>query len=161
MNIIVPIVDTSPENGALKVVPGSHEIMPRLRSLDLEDRAETWNIDEVIEPLVETIPMRAGDAIFYYQSLLHGSGPNLTAEDRPLVLGTLMAREAPVTVYFRKAGESRIFERYEVPDDYFNRMKNFDQEHKLRPTVGRHLEDVEDTYNLSREEIMAAFRALA
>jgi len=161
MNFIIPIVDTSPENGALQVVPGSHKIMPTLRSLDLEDRAEKWNLDAVLEPLTETIPMRAGDAIFYPQSLLHGSGPNLTTEDRPLVLGTLMAREAAVTVYFRKPDESRVFECYEVPDDYYNRMKDFDREHKLRPTVGRRLADVEDPYNRSRDEIIAAFRALA
>lgn len=161
MNIIAPIVDTSRENGALRVVPGSHKIMPKLRSLDLEDRAETFTPHEVTDPLIETIPMRAGDAIFYFNSLLHGSGPNMATDARPLVIGTLMSRDTPMTVYFRKPGQPRILERYEVPDDYFNRMENFDRDHKLRPRVGRQLEDVEDTYNLSRDEIIAAFRVLA
>lgn len=159
-NFIIPLIDTRPENGALQIVPGSHRIMPRLRSLDLEDRAETLNLDEVVAPLVETIAMKAGDAIFYYQSLLHGSGPNLTPEARPVVLGTVMARDAPVTVYFRRADNGNVFEQYEVPDNYFNRMKDFDREHRLRPTVGRRLEDVGDTSNPSREDIVAAFTAL-
>jgi hypothetical protein len=105
--------------------------------------------------------MRAGDAVFYLNSLLHGSGPNRATEARPLVLGTLMSRDTPMTVYFRNREQPRIVERYEVPDDYFNRMENFDRDHKLRPSVGRRLEDVEDTYNLSRDEIITAFRTLS
>lgn len=158
MSIIVPLIDVNGENGALRVVPGSHRIMPTLRSLDLEDRAETFTPHEVTDPLVETIPMRAGDAIFYYNALLHGSGPNMTADARPFVLGTLVSPDTPMTVYFRKPGEPRILERYEVPDDYFNRMENFERDHKLRPTVGRRLEDVADTYDLSLDQIIAAFR---
>jgi len=160
MNIIVPLVDTGPENGALQVVPGSHRIMPRLRSLDLEDRADTLNLHEVVGPLTETISMHAGDAIFYFQSILHGSGPNAATDARPVVLGTLMPRDARVTVYFRKPDQPQVFESYEVPDDYFNRMEDFDREHKLRPKVGRRLQDVPDTYDRSRDDIIAAFRSL-
>jgi len=161
MNIILPLVDTRSENGALQVVPGSHRIMPRLRSLDLEDRADTLNLDEVVGPLTETIPMRAGDAIFYFQSILHGSGPNMGTEERPVVLGTMMPRDARVTVYFRRPDQPRVFECYEVPDEHFNQMVNFNEEHRLRPKVGRRLEDVPDTFQHSRAEIIAAFRALA
>lgn len=160
MNIIVPIIDTNVDNGALKVVPGSHKIMRQLRSLDLEDRAETMNLDAVIEPLVETIPMQAGDAIFYLQSILHGSGPNLTPNARPLVLGTLMERSTPVTVYFRKPNQPRMFDRYEVPDNYFNQMEDFDRDHKRRPNVGRLAGEIEDKHDRPRDEIIAAFRAL-
>ncbi len=161
MQFIIPLVDTSGDNGALRVVPGSHKIMPKLRSLDLEDRAETYGLHEVIDPLVETIPMQAGDAIFYFQSLLHGSGPNVTADARPVVLGGLMAHEAAMRVYFRKPEQPRVFECYEVPDDYFNRMEDFEREHKLRPKVGRRVADVADSFDLSRDDIIAAFRALA
>ncbi len=161
INIIVPLIDTTRENGALQVVPGSHKVMPKFRSLDLEDRAETFVQHEVTEPLVETIPMRAGDAIFYFNSLLHGSGRNMSAEPRPFVLATIMSADARMTVYFRNREQPRILERYEVPDDYFNRMDNFELEHKLRPTVGRRLEDAEDTYELSGDEIGDTLRECA
>lgn len=160
MNIIIPIVDTSIDNGALKVVPGSHKIMRQLRSLDLEDRAETLELDAVLEPLVETLPMQAGDAIFYLQSVLHGSGANLTANPRPLMLGTVMERNTPVTVYFRQADRPRMFDRYEVPDNYFNQMEDFDRDHKLRPNVGRFTGEIEDLHDRSRDELLAAFRGL-
>jgi hypothetical protein len=158
MNVIVPIVDTTPDNGALRVVPGSHRTMPKLRSLDLQDRAETFAPHELTDPLVETVPMRAGDAIFYLNALLHGSGPNMTTQERPLVMGTLLSRDTPMTVYFRSPHNPRILERYEVPDDYFNRMENFERDHKLRPTIGRRVEDVEDTYDFSYEKVVAALR---
>jgi hypothetical protein len=161
INVISPIVDTSPENGALQVVTGSHNIMPSLRSLDLEDRAETLDLQEAFEPLVETVPLKAGDTIFYFQALLHGSGPNLSESERPVVLGTLLSREAPVTVYFRTPGRPRLLERYEVPDNYFHQFTDFDREHKLRPKVGKRIGDVEDPFDLSRDEIIAAFRDLA
>ena len=160
MNVLVPIIDTTRAHGALRVVPRSHKIMPKLRSLDLEDRAESFAPHDLTDPLVETIPMRAGDAIFYFNSLLHGSGPNMTTEARPMVMGTLLSSGTPVTVYFRKPDNLRILERYEVPDDYFNRMENFERDHKLRPSVGRRLDDVEDTYDFSLDKISAVLRGL-
>ena len=158
MNVLVPVIDTTPDNGALRVVPRSHKVMPKLRSLDLEDRAETFTPHELTDPLIETIPMRAGDAIFYFNSLLHGSGPNLTTDARPMVIGTLLSAETPVTVYFRKPENPRSLERYEVPDDYFNLMENFERDHKLRPSVGRRLDDVKDSYDVSLDQIAAALR---
>lgn len=161
INIIAPIIDTTAENGALQVVPGSHRIMPKVRSLDLEDRADTYHLHEVVDPLVRTVPLRAGDAIFYYNSLLHGSGPNMSAAPRPLVIGTLMSRESPMTLHFRKPEQPRSVERYEVPDDYFNRMELFDRDHRGRPQIGYRIADTEDTYTLTRDDMLAAFRSLA
>lgn len=158
-NVIIPIVDTTGANGALRIVPGSHRFMPKYRSLDLQDRAETLGILDGIAEQVKTIPLRAGDAILYFNSLLHGSGPNRTDEDRPVVLGTLMSEDASMILYLISAENPKLLECYEVPDDYFNQMKDFAQEFKLRPTCGRRLDDVRDTYDLSKEQIITSIRA--
>jgi hypothetical protein len=159
MNFIIPIVDTTVANGALRVVPGSHRVLPKYRSLDLQDRAETLGILDAIAEQVTTLPMHAGDVILYFNSILHGSGPNRTDEHRPVVLGTLISREAPMLLYLISPESPKLLECYEVPDNYFNQMENFHEEFKLRPKVGRRLADVRDTYDLSREQIIGAIRA--
>jgi hypothetical protein len=161
MNIIVPLVDTTAENGAIQVIVGSHHFMPKIRSLDLEDRLESMSIQEEITDHIETIPMRAGDAIFYFNSLLHGSGVNVTQEHRPVVLGCILSAESPMILYLRNPEQPTIVERFEVPDDYFASFEHFDRDFKARPKDCRRLEDIREDAMLPRDQIIAAIRARA
>jgi ectoine hydroxylase-related dioxygenase (phytanoyl-CoA dioxygenase family) len=62
---VTALVDFTEENGATRVIPGSHR----------------WALDRVPEE-EETIPavMQAGDAVVYLGSTIHGAGPNSTAD---------------------------------------------------------------------------------
>ena len=155
LNVIVPLVDTTADNGALRFLPGSHTYMPKFRSLDLRDRVE--DIEDEVRDQVETLPLQAGDAVFYVNSVLHGSGPNASAEPRPLLLGTLMSPEASMTLFLRDAERPTRLECFAVPDHYFVELENFDRDFKLRPNHTQ-LADLQVAAPPSREELVLASR---
>jgi hypothetical protein len=158
MNFIVPLIDTTRDNGALRVIPGSHKYLPKVRSMNLNDRHADRAAEELVES-IELVPMRAGDVIFYLNSILHGSGPNMTGSHRPVVLGTLMSAGSPIVLYFRKHEEPTLVERYEVPDDFFAKLESFERDFKNRPANGKRLEDIVDPHILERDELVALIRA--
>lgn len=62
---VMALVDFTAENGATRIIPGSHR----------------WPLDRVPTD-EETVPavMKAGDAVVYLGSTIHGAGPNTTAD---------------------------------------------------------------------------------
>lgn len=82
---IVFLDDTTPSNGALVVVPGSHADGPVPR-----DRIEPTGL-YVDTSIVDTsaavpVPAAAGSVLMFPGTLVHRSGPNLTAGDRRSLL---------------------------------------------------------------------------
>jgi ectoine hydroxylase-related dioxygenase (phytanoyl-CoA dioxygenase family) len=65
VQIMIAVSDFTEENGATRVVPGSH----------------TWSEDRVADP-AEAVPaeMKAGSALFFLGSTHHGGGTNRTAD---------------------------------------------------------------------------------
>lgn len=80
LNIWVALVDMTPENGCLLVVPRSH----RTGQLDSHNAGDGDNHQEVdFDPdLVFPVRMRAGDAVAFTRWTVHGSGRNTTATPR-------------------------------------------------------------------------------
>ncbi len=78
----IAVDDCDAENGALRVVPGSH----RIQLLCLEPADETMSFTSGQVPVPEDVEivqttMQAGDVLFFHGSLVHGSHPN-TSTDR-------------------------------------------------------------------------------
>jgi hypothetical protein len=107
---------------------------------------------------VKTVPLGPGDAIFYANAVLHGSGPNASAHPRPLVLGTVMSPEATMTVFLRDAERPTRMECFAVPDDYFTDFEDFDRDFEQRPNHKR-LDDVLVAAPPSREDVIARGRS--
>jgi phytanoyl-CoA hydroxylase len=80
INIWVALVDMTPENGCLQIVPRSH-LHGQVKSRNSDDGDTHQQID--VDPL-ECLPirMRAGDAVAFTRWTVHGSGPNNTREPR-------------------------------------------------------------------------------
>ncbi|QEH38553.1 Phytanoyl-CoA dioxygenase (PhyH) [Aquisphaera giovannonii] len=76
----VALTDSTPENGCLRVVPGSH----RRSRLDHLARHHEHNMlgsglqvaDEVVESQAVDVALRAGEMSFHHVDIVHGSGPN-------------------------------------------------------------------------------------
>ena len=80
INIWVALVDMTPENGCLQVIPRSH-LHGQIKSHNSDDGDGHQQID--VDPS-DCLPirMRAGDAVAFTRWTVHGSGPNHTAEAR-------------------------------------------------------------------------------
>ena len=87
------VVDTTLQNGALHVVPGSHK-MGQLAHIDTFSHL---GLDEDEWPWEAALPIegQAGDSIFFNVKTVHGSKPNYSDQPRPVFIN-----------------------RYRRPDDY-------------------------------------------
>ncbi|WP_220771197.1 phytanoyl-CoA dioxygenase family protein, partial [Shewanella sp. MBTL60-007] len=89
---MIYLTDTSPENGCLRVIPGSHHYAHELHDLpdahnrdlslykDPTDPAYKSHSDEV------AVPIKAGDLLIGDSRLLHGAYANRTTAERPLLI---------------------------------------------------------------------------
>lgn len=81
------LVDTRPENGCLRVIPGSHRTRHPLHSLPTADKAEIQNAQEghpALNPHPDEVdvPVRAGDLVIGDHRILHSAHPNRSNERR-------------------------------------------------------------------------------
>ena len=81
------LVDTRPENGCLRVIPGSHRTRHALHNLATPDKDEIRNAQEghpALEPHPDEVdvPVRAGDLVIGDHRILHSAHPNRSAERR-------------------------------------------------------------------------------
>ena len=129
VNIWSPLVDTNETNGGLKVVQGSHLLPFPQRGLGLPFPYS--NYEHLFRPFEKEINLRAGEAIFYHDQLIHGSPPNRSGAIRPAIITGMIPREAQPLIYFRYPGlPDTQCEKFEVSGDFwyeFDKSKRPDQ----------------------------------
>lgn len=77
----IAIDDCDGENGGLKMVPGSHKY--ELVCPEEADQSESFTNAEIKLPngmTAEQTELEAGDVLFFHGSMVHGSGPNRSAD---------------------------------------------------------------------------------
>jgi ectoine hydroxylase-related dioxygenase (phytanoyl-CoA dioxygenase family) len=99
LQIWCPLGNVSTANGCLQVVPGSqHHTFP-LRPISPQGTVG-HPFDGVMALLkanyARTIEMTAGEAIIFNSKLLHGSGPNMSAERRVAIQCLMVPQDAPI-----------------------------------------------------------------
>lgn len=89
--VLCYLSDTTLENGALRVLPGSHRhsVPLHARLPEAHARADQLSLDDQVfadQPGQVTLSASAGDAVVLDYRLLHGTHPNLSANRRDCVL---------------------------------------------------------------------------
>lgn len=103
MNIWVALVDMTPENGCLQIVPGSHA--GQLDSHNSTDGDTHQQVD--VDPNTALpMRMRAGDAVAFSRWTVHGSGANGT--DEPRVAYALQYHRDDVRWWDKKTDQWRL-----------------------------------------------------
>jgi len=82
----VALDDTDVENGCMQMWPGSHRrgVVPHHLPVPPSPAAHIYYSAATVPPTTEAVavPMKAGDALIFNVSCVHGSGPNLTDRRR-------------------------------------------------------------------------------
>ncbi|MEM8737189.1 MAG: phytanoyl-CoA dioxygenase family protein [Planctomycetota bacterium] len=104
INIWVALVDMSPENGCLQIVPRSHrDGLLESRKSDDGDFHRQLEVDPMT---CLPIRMRAGDAVAFTRITVHGSGPNNT--DQPRVAYALQYHRSDVRRHNNEDGTTPL-----------------------------------------------------
>jgi hypothetical protein len=120
INIWCPLVDVDESNGCLRVVPGSHVFNRGPRDCANIDFPYPELLSSITAECVVDVPLGAGQAFCYTQSLFHSSPPNLTARER-LVAGCMaVPKEAELMIFMSDPIEHPgLLSAYQVSDEVF------------------------------------------
>lgn len=119
LTIWCPLHDTDAENGTLRMVPGSHKIVPDIATPQEPPFFHQFE-DELIENHLVPVPMEAGHALVFDDTLLHWSSENNSDSPRRAVQIELVPRDVPAVLYHLDTyGPEPQWELYEVDGDFF------------------------------------------
>lgn len=139
INIWVPLVDLTVENGALFVLPGSHRVFPTYRGSSIPEFFAPV-MDDMIDYL-QPVLIKAGEAVFFDQSIIHFSPPNYSDKIR-IVTNTYFTHTNTEyrTYYWNKEehGENKL-EVFAQADDFMTNFEQFGDNIRDRPKVGKSL----------------------
>lgn len=143
-----PLVDVYAHNGCLRVVPGSHRFNRGPR--------EAMNIDfpypELLKCLEENymieVPMKAGQAFVYTQTLFHSSPPNLSDRERVVAGALAIPNDSSLRIFLRdQESHPGMLAAYEVEDQFYINYRL-----GSRPDESLRIGFVQDEYEALTEE---------
>lgn len=89
ISVWIALDDATPENGCLRLVPGSHHEVFAMAEVEDGHGFNRRVTDESLQGLpIETVPVRRGGAVFFHDLALHGSCPNLNGAERWSAIAT-------------------------------------------------------------------------
>lgn len=139
INIWVPLVDLTIENGALFILPGSHRLFPTYRGSSIPEFFSPV-MDEMLDYL-QPVLINAGEAVFFDQSIIHFSPPNYSDKIR-IVTNTYFTHKLTEyrTYYWNRDlhGEEKL-EVFQQEDDFMTNFEQFGDNIRDRPKVGMSL----------------------
>ncbi|MBI4552152.1 MAG: phytanoyl-CoA dioxygenase family protein [Candidatus Latescibacteria bacterium] len=82
-SVWIALDDATPDNGCLKVIPGSHRMNHTHAFVESENGFGNRILENALDGcVVVTVPLNKGGAIFFHDRLIHSSHPNATGQDR-------------------------------------------------------------------------------
>lgn len=154
LNMWCPLVNVEEKNGYLYVLPGSHDYNITIRGAHTPD---TYNhLHAAILENIKGIKMEAGEAIFFYHGLVHGSTINSSDSTRVSVGLSLVEKNVPILYHFYN-NEDLSTERFLVKDVSF--YKDYVTNRDQRPSSIESLGIIDFDYpRLSEEELINNIR---
>ena len=141
--IWVPLVDVNDDNGAMYVLPGSHDSMRGYRHLTIP--SIFGQIYEHVWPQMKPIHLKAGEAIIFDHALGHASKPNRTNQIRIAATHSLISPNFEMRFYWNNNG---TVEEFEGESHYYNT-----EQAKVGPGNLKKLRDLDfKIHQLDREE---------
>jgi ectoine hydroxylase-related dioxygenase (phytanoyl-CoA dioxygenase family) len=115
----IPLIDVDENNGTITFVKGSHQFINTYRGAGTPEVYS--HLLEVATPYLEPIPLKAGEAVFFFHNILHGSTYNHMPHARVCIGLTLTEKNAPL-IFYHKAAEEETTDVYAADDTFFLRF---------------------------------------
>ena len=120
LTLWMPLCDVDENNGALFFVPGSHKWFNNLRSCGLP--TARISSQEVPGAKLKSISMKKGEVLLFHSASFHGSFPNNSDKNRPVVTSVILPASAPYLYYYASKEERNdTVETYQLDEDIFLR----------------------------------------
>lgn len=138
INIWCPLVDLTTENGAIQLLPRSHRFFETYRGSSIPDIYD--NVVPEVKKLMQSLYLKAGEAVIFDQSIIHYSPPNMSTEERPVINTFVAHKEAVIKIcYWDKEKYGEQIEIFEQGDDFLEKFENFGHNIFNRPEIGTSL----------------------
>jgi hypothetical protein len=137
INIWVPLIELTDKNGAIEVLPGSHRIYPTYRGSTVPGIYD--EVSEQIKPYLQKLYLKAGEAVFFDQSIIHYSEANLSDEIR-IVTNTYFTHKNAAfrTAYYSSEFGNKV-ELFDQADTFMTDFEQFGHNIHNRPAIGTSL----------------------
>jgi len=156
LNSWCPLIDTTGQNGNIQMLPGSHLFMKTVRGAGTPELYS--HLYDVIQPNLVDIPIKAGDAIFFYHGIIHCSTYNYNSEPRVCLGTSIIQKNVPIYYHFLKPGETHA-DKFEVDCDFYT---NYVNHRDAFPKDAKYLGIEENTfYRFTNMEITNLIRDFA
>lgn len=99
-NIWIPLTSVTKENGAVRVLEGSHQVKHTYRGPNLG--LELQDVSKDVLPFLKTIEMSAGEALIHDHALWHASGPNNSGHTRHAMVMGCIEKDADLKYYYQQ-----------------------------------------------------------
>lgn len=135
-NIWIPLLDLNESNGAIQVLPKSHRLFKTYRGASIPNIYD--GIEESIYNLMQPVYLKAGQAIIFDQSIIHGSPANRSQQPRPVINTFITHKDAGMQIcYWNKAEGKSEIEIFEQDPDFMVNFLNFGHDIFNRPSIGK------------------------
>lgn len=135
VNIWIPLIDLTKENGAIEILPRSHRLFKTYRGASLPDIYD--GIEEQVHSLMQTLYLKAGQAAIFDQSIIHYSPANKSNSDRPVINTFITHKSAGIQIYYWDKIKKNEVEVFEQDPDFMVNFQNFGHDIFSRPSIGR------------------------
>lgn len=136
INMWCALEDVNHKNGSIRVLKGSHQFYETIRGVNTPDPyREHW---ELVETYMESIPMKAGEAIFFFHGLLHGSDPNTQQEPRISLGLTLTPKTSNLSLHIMDSDKKEMLRYPTNPEFYIDYAAKRGQQPNIDGTPSSH-----------------------
>jgi hypothetical protein len=131
VNVWIPLHDVDETTGALWVLRNSHSLDRKVRGAGylFPDYSEFMN---ELEKKAISVKLKAGEAIVFYHSVIHGSPPNLGNQSRKAACFSVIPKDAPLHIHYQPE-KGLPLELHTPPDDFIFHYNHLRTETLLRP----------------------------
>lgn len=138
LNLWFPLQDVDEKNGAMSIIKGSHRINQKIRGAGLLF-PNYIKYAEQLKPYMTSFPMKAGEALVFYHSTIHGSPHNQSDKPRVVVQISILPKEAPLQIFFQRSNNSGL-EVHQPDDDFVFHYNRIREDSEVVPPTKKPLE---------------------